>query len=281
MKHLFLLICLSITIATIAQTDTIFKLDGEVLNVEVAAIEENSVKYIYPGETFATTIAKNSISKIHFKSGRVQEFAPVLNLNEVKSCLDWKNVQIANFESEVNGLAKIDNVGTKAKGLTTLSSLSKLQDRAHNKLKMATAMLGGNVTYIASQNTEEAVFGGEYSSSKTPGVTLSGIAFTTQKVKPDAIKDGAYSVILVYQLRTNAYEMQQMTHSPQSMNIRKGNFYSENNFLKLKIDITSVHKVTEYTVIHADDSGIVLSGVYSNKRGKKTYYNVFLSRKNG
>ena len=279
MKHLFLLLCLSISIANIAQTDTIFKLDGEVLNVEVAAIDESTVKYVYPGESFTNAISKNSISKIHFKSGRVQEFAPTLNLKEVKNCLDWKNVQIANFESEVTGLAKIDNVGAKAKGLTTLSSLSKLQDRAYNKLKMATAMLGGNVTYVANQNTEEAVFGGEYSSSKTPGVTLSGIAFTTKKVKPEDIGAGSYSVHLVYQLKTNAYEIQQIALRPQSITLKENSFISDNNFTKIKTDILSVPKVKEFTVIHAEDSGIILSGVYANRKGKKTYYNVFLSKR--
>ena len=280
MRKIVLLICLSISILSYAQTDTIFKLDGEMLNVEVAAIEENSVKYIYPGETFTNSINKNSIAKIHFKSGRMQEFAPALNLKTIKSGLDWKDVQISNFESEVNGLAKIDNIGAKAKGLTTLSSLSKLQDRAYDKMKMITAMLGGNVVYVANQNTEEAVFGGEYSSSKTPGVTLSGIAFTTRKVKPSEINYNTYHIRGVYRLKTNAYEIQKLDHTPQTMIFKEGIVYSDNNFQKVKTRIASVPKVNEFTIIYADETTIVLSGLYSNRKGKKTYYNVILNSRN-
>jgi len=280
MKEVVLLICLSISILSNAQTDTIFKLDGEVLSVEIAEIEENTVKYVYPGESFSNSIGKNSIAKIYFKSGRIQEFAPALNLKMVKSCLDWKDVQISNFESEVNGLAKIDNIGAKAKGLTTLSSLSKLQDRAYNKMKMITALLGGNVAYVVNQNTEEAVFGGEYSSSKTPGVTLSGIAFTTTKVKLSEVNYGNYIIKNVYRLKTNAYEIQKLQHKPQTLNFKEGVVYTDNNFQKVKTHIASVPKVKEYTLIYADESTIVLSSVYSNRKGKKTYYNIILSKKN-
>lgn len=278
MKRLFLLFFLGVSIASFGQTDTIFKANGELLPVNVTEITESSIKFIYPGESFKNSIEKSVVLKIHFKSGRKQEFAPALNVMRIKNCQDWENVQISNIESEVKGLLKIDNIGAKAKGLTIYSSIGKLQDRAYNKIKIQAAMLGGNVIYIIEQNTEEAVSGGRYGGTKLPSVTISALAYTTKKVFMNEIEEGNYSIASIHELRANKVTIGEKNIKPQSFNIKKEEIYSENNFPKIKLKISSVSKVEEYTIIYADSSEMVLSGVYTSRQGKKTYYNITLKK---
>jgi hypothetical protein len=253
-------------------------MDGEKLLITVTEITESSIKYSFPNESFSNTIAKNSVYKIHFKSGRIQEFSSSFNVSTTKSCLDWESVQISNIESEVTGLQKIDVIGAKAKGMTTLSSISKLQDRAYNKIKIETAMLGGNVAYIIEQNTEESIYGGQYGSSKNPSVAISGIAYTTKKVFKPEVSYGTYRISKIYNLKTNAFNIVELYKKPQTIDISESEIYEENGFLKINLQVLSIPKVREYTLIYADQSEVVLSGTYSTKNGKTTYYNIMLNK---
>ena len=277
MKYLLLLLILNLSISGFSQAvDSIFTMDGKVLPVKVTEITDSNVKYKYPGEDFSNTISKSTVQKIKFRSGRIQEFAPSLNVINVKSCLDWENVQISKIESEVIGLMKIDNVGAKARGNTTMSSLAKLQSRTYNKVKIETAMLGGNVCFIIDQNTEEAVSG--FGSSKPPSVTLSALAYTSKKVYPREVNFGDYKVTDIRVLRTNKYNIDQISFKPETFKISKQMLFMENNFPKLKLTSKNIDKINEYTVIFASKDEMVLSGVYSSRKGKKTYYNIFLKK---
>lgn len=278
MRKIVLLVLLSISFSAFSQVDTLFKMNGEKLLINVTEITESSIKFTYPNESFSNTIAKSTVSKIHFKSGRVQEFSSSLNVSATKSCMDWENVQISNIESEVQGLQKIDVIGAKAKGMTTLSSISKLQDRAFNKIKIETAMLGGNVAFIMEQNTEESMYGGQYGSSKLPSVTISGLAYTTKKVFRNEISFGGYNISKIYVLKTNAYNIDDFIFNQQKISIQENDIIEENGFQKIKLNLSSLPKVVEYTFIYADEKEVVLSGVYSKRSGKTTYYNVILTK---
>lgn len=277
MKKILLFSILLISIECYTQTaDTLFKMNGEIIPVNVAEINESTIKFTYPGEGILNSIGKNSILKIKFSSGRTQEFAPALNLINVNSCLDWKNVQISNIESEVSGLMKIDNLGAKAKGNTTMSSLGKLQSRTYNKLKIETAMLGGNVCYIINQNTEEAISG--YLSSKSPSVTISAVCYTSKKVYEHEINYGEYNVKEIYILQVNRYNIDPLSIKNESFNITNEMIFLENNFPRLKLNSKNIDKVNEFTIIFASESEMILSGVYTSRKGKKTYYNMFLEK---
>jgi len=277
MKKILLFSILLLSIECYTQTvDTIFKMNGEILPVNVTEISESTIKFTYPEEGFSNSIGKNSVLKIKFSSGRIQEFAPALNLINVNSCLDWENVQISNIESEVRGLMKIDNIGAKAKGNTTMSSLGKLQSRTYNKVKIETAMLGGNVCYIINQNTEEAVSG--FYSSKVPSVTISAVCYTSKKVYKYEINYGKYSVKKIYVLQVNRYNIDTIYHKTESFNITNEMIFLENNFPKLNLNSKNIDKVNEFTIIFASQSEIILSCVYTSRKGKKTYYNMFLEK---
>lgn len=261
-----------------AQLDTIFKMDGEVLVVNINEVNEKSVRFLYPGESINHSISNNTVARIHFRSGRRQDFSSNLNLSRVKGCMDWEKVQISRLESEILGLQKIGMIGAKAKGATTWSSLAKLQDRAYNKIKIETAMLGGNLAYILEQNTEEAIFGGDEGSSKTPGVTVSGLAYTSRKVKTQEIAEGRYNITAVYMLQANEMEIEQKQAREESIELTRADVKNENGFQKISLHIAQVKQVKDYTIIYADESELVLSGVYSSRQGKKRYYNIYLKK---
>lgn len=278
MKKLFVIVFVSISFHLFGQTDTIYKTNGDVLLADINEITEDVVKFIYPNESFSNSVNHSSIIKIHFKSGRKQEFLPALNLVETKSCLDWESVQISGIESDVKDLFKIDNVGAKAKGLSTLSSIAKLQDRAYNKLKMEAAMLGGNAVFIIDQNTTEAIYGGEYASSQLPSVSLSGIAYTSNKTTSTDISFGDYSLLFARQLKANSYAIEELYVKPHRFTFDNSMLKIENGFQKILLKSSTVKKVSEFKIIYADNSQLILSAVYSSKHGKKTYYNLFFER---
>ena len=279
-KALASITLIGICLTAFSQSDTIFKTNGEILLVDVTEVGENTIKYVYPKESFTNSIEKTAIAAVHFKSGRKAEFASTFNTSLVKSCMDWESVQFSKIESEVKGMQKINNVGAKAKGLTAYSSISKLQDRAYNKAKMEAAMLGGNIIYILEQNTEEAMYGGQYGSSKLPSVTISGIAYTSKKVFEHEIKYGEYNIESIYILETNAYELEkQSITTSEKINIQQSNIFTKNGFPRTKLGIKNVkQEIDEYTIIYAGESEIVLSGINVTKNGKTTYYNIILKK---
>ena len=177
MKKITILTILSITniVNLIAQTklDSIFTND-EVIIGNVKEITPDAIRFCYPNEDLINTLYKNSIQKIVFSSGRTQIFSEASSFRIVKGAHDWENVTVSKVESEVKGLFKLDEVTSKARGSTIYSNMNKVKDRAYKKLKIETAMLGGNIIYLTEQRTEGAVYG-----HSTPNTTLSGIAYSS------------------------------------------------------------------------------------------------------
>ena len=276
MKKIFFSILFLCSFVVFSQSDVIYKMNGETLEVQVKEINESSIVFSYPGETFSNTIGKSSVSKIIFSSGRVEEFASSLNVASVKSCKDWQKVQISNIDSEVKGLSKIDIINAKAKGVTSYSSIVKLQDRVYNKIKTETAMMGGNVAYLIEQNSEDSRTG--FGSSQAPSVSVSGLAYTSKKVFINEIHEGDYKVSEAFELKANEYEMKSIKVSSQKISIVKSAIATDNGFHKIDVSIKAVSDVKKFTIIYADDKELVLSGIKSTKKGKKTFFNVILTK---
>ena len=125
-------------------------MNGDLIKANITEIDEANIKYCYPGEDFNNSISRSLVLKIQFKSGRTEEYSSTLNLTNVKSCMDWEEVQISNIPSEVVGMFKIDDISVKAQGAVRLG---KLESRVYNKIKMQSAMLGGNTCYIIDKFT--------------------------------------------------------------------------------------------------------------------------------
>ena len=73
--------------------DSIFT-SSDVLIVNIKEVTEESVKFSYPGEEILNTVSANTISKIVFRTGRIQTFAEENSFGVVKNGLDWEYVTV-------------------------------------------------------------------------------------------------------------------------------------------------------------------------------------------
>ncbi len=160
-----------------AQVDTIFT-NTEKIPCVVREVTTDAVKFTYVGEDLINSVYKNAVSKIRFKSGRIQVFAESTSFKKLKDVSDYENVTISQVESEVKGLFKLGDVSSKAKGTTTLSNQERVKERAYRKLKIQAALMGANVIYLTAQRQEGNKFGGYYQSGNSSETSLSGVAYT-------------------------------------------------------------------------------------------------------
>lgn len=283
MKHtiLSILIALAIPLTAFAQLDTVYTLQGEKLQVKVTRVNENSIEFTYPGESLTNVTGKEKISRIHFHSGRTQVFNPDPELAHVRSGLDWKKVLVTSFKSEVENLQEICMVGAKSRGVTVFTSTAAMQNKAIDKLKQATAMVGGNVVHLINVNTEKG--GG------TSGSTLMGRAYTDQ-VFNGAVMPGNYKLLKALKLSTNSNRVKDMYHNPERVALDESDIINENGNVKVKTafntitnDLNSLSNSAEqerkFTVLYANEKRLVLSHTTKANNGRITYYNLFLTNK--
>jgi len=209
-NKLLLLVTLSISSTAFCQMDTIYS-NNEKLAVNVKEITEDAVKYTYPNEDLINTSYKNTIQKIVLKSGRIQTFNEASAFNKVNSIQDFEKVTISNVESEVKGLFKIADVGAKAKGGSTFSSMEKVRNRAYNKIKIQSAMMGANVVYLAHQKTEGNKMGGYWQAGSTTETILTGVAYSNSVLDYNSLKSKlgdktTFNVVKEYRLGTSSME---------------------------------------------------------------------------
>ena len=159
-----------------AQTDTIYTNQEKIVGT-IKEVGSDEVKFTYQNEDMVNTIYKNTIQKIVYKSGRVQTFAQTTSLKTVKSADDWENVSLTQLESETKGLFKLGDVSSKAKGTTELANQERVKQRAMRKLKIETAMLGGNLVYTTNQRSQGNILGSNYTSGQSAETSLTGIAY--------------------------------------------------------------------------------------------------------
>ena len=162
-----------------AQTDSIYT-NNEKFACTVKELTQDAVKYVYPGEEIINTVYKSTIQKIVFKSGRTQTFAEATSYKTVKGAEDFENVTLTLVESEVNGLFKLGDVSSKAKGTTTLSSMEKVKERANRKMKIVAAMMGANIIYLAQNTTTGNQYGSYFQAGKATETNLNGVAYSNK-----------------------------------------------------------------------------------------------------
>ena len=80
-----------------------------------------------------------------FSSGGVQTFAEPPVYRQVVYGTDWEYDEVVLMEYQLKGLYQLDQVSAKAKTMTGHGSVGKMENRAIMKLKIETAMNGGNV----------------------------------------------------------------------------------------------------------------------------------------
>ena len=92
--------------------DTIFKIEGKVLPVDVVKVTHNYVSFIVPGSPDTYTMERKQIHKFIYKNGRVEEYnKPVFEMVDDYS---WEAVWLTEDKREVAELYKRGKISAKS-----------------------------------------------------------------------------------------------------------------------------------------------------------------------
>ncbi|WP_051287072.1 hypothetical protein [Algoriphagus mannitolivorans] len=190
MKKIFftLLAVVGLTSVSFAQktSDLLHSLDGP-MEVQVVEVGFNTIKYTFPNEKTIYSISKHQVSKIEFASGREEVYESPFK--PVKGLDDWENVYITYIAEDVAGLNPQGELFSKATGVTSLSSINNVKNRALDKLKAEASMLGANIVYIGDVYQRGNTFGGQNQAGSSTQTTFSGMGYSSQPYNPEAIKN--------------------------------------------------------------------------------------------
>jgi hypothetical protein len=276
----FTLFILSVYSNCFSQTillDSIFTSEGLIL-ANVKSVEPDVVNYAYPNEEVVTSIYKNTIQKIRFKSGRIQMFTEAFALKSVNSAYDFDNVSVTGLEGETKGLVKLDEVFTKAVGTTVFSNITQVKERAFKKMKIQAAMLGGNLLYMLNQSTVGNQVGGRYQSGKATETILSGVVYTNILPKLYDVKkfigDKKYLQSYVYiSIGQNSIEIDNVNEVMPVFEL--GSIYEDRGFVYINARAKSIdNQIFRVSFADKDKIGIVW------KDGKRIY-NVYFNSELG
>ena len=146
--------------------DTIFKLDGTVLPVDVTTVTTTYVSFTIPGKTDEYTIERKEVHKIIYNSGRIEI------LNDAAFVMmddsNWEAVWITEDKKDVVDLYKLGEVD--AKSPSSARSPAAAKKGAIIKLKKKAVNLKGTVVLITHKESTGGY--GEY-----PGYFIKGIVY--------------------------------------------------------------------------------------------------------
>ncbi len=147
-------------------TDTIFKLGGTVLLVDVTKVTTTYVSFVYPGQDEVYTIERKQIQKIVYKNGRIDE----LNnpLIEMIDEYQWEAVWLTEDKKEVIDLYKRGLVESKSSPSERSPKAAK--KNAIIKLKKKAANLRGTIVLVTHKQKTGGY--GEY-----PGYFIKGVVY--------------------------------------------------------------------------------------------------------
>ncbi len=284
MKKTQLILILFLTVTTAYaqnKTDRMY-LANETKDVIVEAVESNIIKYRHANENTIYSISKNMVDKIVFASGREENFES--NFKQVRGLKDYDKVYITYVPQDIEGLTSKGQVFSKATGVTTLSSINNVTNRAVRKVKMEAAMLGANVVYVG--NTFQR--GNQYGNENIPGnatmTSISGTAYSTapklqhiERIKRE-VENGKFVLLATEQLNRNAFDSKS---SIQNLYDKNGNLafirfqVREENGQLLLSSKDHKFKTQELRLLSAENDTITLV-----EQSNNTIYNYFLLGEN-
>jgi len=151
---------------SIVQHDTIFKLNGSLIPVDVTTVTPTYISFVFPGKSEEFTIERKEVQKIIYKTGKVE----ILN-QAAFTLLDdssWEAVWITEDKKEIGDLYMLGEI--EAKSPSSARSPSAAKKGAIIKLKKKAANMKGTVILITKKQTTGGY--GEY-----PGYYIKGITY--------------------------------------------------------------------------------------------------------
>lgn len=278
MKKIFTICLMTImAISAFAQTDTVYT-RTEIIPCEVKEITETSVRFSYPNETLINTFSLNRIDKIVFRSGRVQTFTNLTSYKKITSPLQWEKVSLANTELEIQGLYKIGDVSSKAKGTTEFSNQERVKQRALDKIKIQAALLGANIIYLSHMRSDGNSTG--FWEDNTSETSIMGIAYASELPDFEEVKDAISAkdkLLISDQTMTKLLISNQywLGNSNANMKQMPGGYYfyvkdirQENGLIIISGGIT-LDEENEYQVSYFNESSIYIAN--KSRRGIISY----------
>ena len=154
--------------------DTIYKIEGKILPVDVIKVTPQFVSFLVPGSTETFTMSRKEVQKIKYKNGRVEEFnKPVFMMVDDYS---WEAVWLTEDKKEVAELYKRGKA--TAKSPSSSRSPKAAKKNAIIRLQKKAANMKGIVVLI----TKKVATGGygEY-----PGYYIEGVVYGLEPLEED------------------------------------------------------------------------------------------------
>ncbi|MBS1557374.1 MAG: hypothetical protein JST69_01500 [Bacteroidetes bacterium] len=254
------------------KADTIVTMSGSII-CSIKEVSPEIIAYTNPNESVIYKIEKGAVAWISFGTGRKEKFNDLKSLANISDPSNWEKVDVASAEYETRGLHKIDVITVKATGTTQYSSANHVQNRAYEKLKKATALLGGNLVYL---NTNQA-----FQSNNVPtGIVknyraqISGEVYCSQLIDTAAFRaeltNGRnYTLIIKIGMRLNDadihnFDLVNNGTSPKKFQVNLPNFTTEKGFAYFSLPakllgLGSAHEMIKCRVLRFDQNRIVMA----------------------
>ncbi|HTB32836.1 MAG TPA: hypothetical protein VK808_12465 [Bacteroidia bacterium] len=279
MKKLSLLsICFVASLSAFSQSqyDTIYS-NNEAFACSVKEVTPDAVKFAYPNEDMLNSVYKNTVQKIVFKSGRIQVFAEATYFKSVNNVDDYNNVSFSHVLTEVQGLYKIGEVGSKARGTTALSNMEKVKERAEFKVKIQAAMMGANVVYLTQFGTSQGQVGNQYTPGHATATNISGIAYCNKLPSFDAFSNLMNSKM---QFKFRDYKVDKLSNSdydyttyPDSGQVIINKITNDNGFIMVDAQVDAFENKT-FKVINFNNDEFILECTDNDDIAENTIYNI-------
>jgi hypothetical protein len=149
--------------------DTIFKLNGAVMPVDITTVTPTYISFIFPGKKEEFTIERKEVQKIIYKTGKID----VLNKAAFELIDDssWEAVWMTEDKKEIGNLYMLGEI--EARSPSSARSASAAKKGAIIKLKKKAANMKGSLILVTKKETSGGY--GEY-----PGYYIKGIAYGTE-----------------------------------------------------------------------------------------------------
>lgn len=181
LKTVFLtsIIVISLQAKSQVALDTIFKVEGKVMPVDVVKVTRQYVSFIVPGSTESYTMQRKEIQKIIYKNGRIEVYnKPVF---EMIDDFTWEAVWLTEDKKDVRELYKRGKITAKSPASSRSPRAAK--KNATIRLQKRAAALKGSVVHVTKRQTTGGY--GEY-----PGYYIEGTVYGLEPLEEDA---GGYS----------------------------------------------------------------------------------------
>ena len=149
--------------------DTIFKIEGKVMPVDVVKVTSGYVSFTVPGNDQTFTIERKEVQKIIYKNGRIEEYnKPVFTMIDDYS---WEAVWLTEDKAEVKELYRRGEVS--ANSPASARSPKAAKSSATIRLKKKASSMKGTVVVVTKKITTGGY--GEY-----PGYYIEGTVYGTE-----------------------------------------------------------------------------------------------------